>query len=61
MRKKKTAHETVAEVIAKVNEELLTPSVTMEEAPKNETTKEHHYRCNVALDNGKPCNCIAFI
>jgi formate hydrogenlyase subunit 6/NADH:ubiquinone oxidoreductase subunit I len=60
MRKKKTAHETVAEVIAKVNEELLTPRVTIE-APKKEDTKNHYYRCNIALDNGKACNCSAFM
>ena len=66
MRKKKTAKETVAEIIAKVDEELLTPPVTTEapkvEAPKTEEAKStHYYRCNVELNNGKACNCSAFM
>jgi hypothetical protein len=56
MRKKKTAHETVAEVIAKVNEEL-----SKEVVPNLEPNKNHYYLCNVTLDNAKPCNCNAFI
>jgi hypothetical protein len=61
MRKNKTAKETVAEVIAKVEQDLAPKKAPIEAAEKDEATKNHYYRCNVALDNGKPCNCIAFI
>lgn len=62
MKKKKTAKEIVTEVIAKVDEELVTPSVSNVAAPKKEEpTKTHYYLCNVSLNNHKPCNCVAFI
>lgn len=64
IRKKKTAKETVAEVIAKVDEELQISKVTVEVVAPNkveEQTDTHYYRCNVNLDNGKPCNCTAFL
>lgn len=56
--KKKTAKQVVDEVIEKVKEELAVP------APKAEETKDeakHYYLCNVTLENGKTCNCVAFI
>lgn len=59
MKKKKSAKEVVTEVIAKVEEELATDSVSNVAAPKEDKT--HYYLCNVTLGNSKPCNCNAFI
>lgn len=60
--KKKSAKEIVTEVIAKVEEEVAPKA----EAPKTVVIKEensvlHYYRCNITLDNGKECNCPAFM
>lgn len=59
MRKKKSAKEVVTEVIAKVEEELATPTVVEVVAPVEDKT--HYYLCNITLGNNKPCNCNAFI
>jgi len=62
MRKKKTAKEIVTEVIAKVEQEVSIPEVTI--APITgvvEHEDTHYFRCNVTLNNGKACNCTAFI
>jgi len=61
MRSKKTAKQIVDEVVIKVNEEL--PAKV--EAPKAVSNEEdnvlHYYRCNITMNNGKSCNCSAFM
>ena len=58
MRSKKTAKQTVDEVVTKVKEELPAKA----EAPKTvEPETTHYYLCNVTLGRAQACNCVAFI
>ena len=60
--RRKSAKQIVDEVVEKVNEELAAPTPAPQEIViKKEDTVLHYYRCNITLDNGKECNCPAFM
>ena len=60
--RRKSAKQIVDEVVEKVNEELAAPTPAPQEIViKEEDTVLHYYRCNITLDNGKECNCPAFM
>jgi hypothetical protein len=51
--KRKKAQPIVEEAVAPIKVEETKPVI-------KEPEVTHYYRCNVLLENGKPCNCHAF-